>query len=316
MAQDSAGTPERGKPSIAEREEAVLRLWKEREIFQKSLAATDGAEPYVFYDGPPFATGLPHYGHLLAGTLKDVMPRYQTMRGRYVRRQWGWDCHGLPIENLIEKELGFKQKREIEEYGVEKFNQKAADSVLMYDKEWKEVVPRMGRFVDMELSYKTMDPTYTESIWWAFKTLYEKKIESERLIYEGYKSMHICPRCETTLAISEVGMNYKDTKDISVYVKFALADEPDTFLLAWTTTPWTLPGNVALAVGAEITYAKIEHEGKRYIVAKDRFLDVMKKGFGEKFSFDGGELAILKGKDLIGRAYTPLFDAYASDEKL
>lgn len=333
--QNASPVPERTKQSISEREEAVLGMWKEREIFQKSLAATDGAEPYVFYDGPPFATGLPHYGHLLPGTLKDVMPRYQTMRGRYVRRQWGWDCHGLPIENLIEKELGFKQKRDIEAYGIEKFNQKAADSVLMYDKEWKELMPRMGRFVDMEISYKTMDASYTESIWWAFKTLYEKKSGNDRLIYEGYKSMHICPRCETTLAISEVGMNYKDTKDISVYVKFALVDEPETSLLAWTTTPWTLPGNVALAVGADMEYLKVqvlpvslakgESEAPQkagtieYLYIAKSILESKGKPNGDLIEFAGHAVRVVDsvhGKELIGKRYTPVFDAYASDEKL
>ena len=240
------------KLAIGEREEAVLRFWKERDIFAKSLKQTEGKDPYIFYDGPPFATGLPHQGHLLQGTIKDIIPRYQTMRGRYVRRQWGWDCHGLPIENIIERELGLKKKQVIEAYGIEKFNQKARESVLTYEKEWKTIVPRMGRFVDMEHAYKTIDASYTESVWWAFKTLHDKK-----LIYEGYKSMHICPRCETTLASSEVAQGYKEVKDISVYVKFELVDEPGAFLLAWTTTPWTLPGNVAVAVNPEIWYAKI-----------------------------------------------------------
>jgi isoleucyl-tRNA synthetase len=247
---------------IPQREEKILRFWKEKRIFESSLLQNEGKEAYVFYDGPPFATGLPHYGHLLQGTIKDVIPRYQTMRGRFVRREWGWDCHGLPLENLIEKELGIKQKSEIEEYGIENFNQKARESVMLYDSEWKSIVPRMGRWVDMERSYKTMDASYTESIWWSFKNLYDKK-----LIYEGYKSMHICPRCETTLAMSEVGMNYKDIKDISVYVEFELADELGTFLIAWTTTPWTLPSNLALAVGKEIDYVKVkEHSSGRFYI--------------------------------------------------
>lgn len=298
------GTPSaEEKESIATREERVLRRWTEEHVFEETLRATCDNEPYVFYDGPPFATGLPHYGHLLAGTIKDIIPRYQTMRGRFVRREWGWDCHGLPVENLIEKELGFQTKKDIEEYGIEQFNEKARESVLMYDKEWHKIVPRMGRFVDMEKSYKTMDASYTESIWWAFKTLYDKK-----LIYEGFKSMHICPRCETTLAISEVGMNYKDTKDISVFVKFPLVDEPDTAFLAWTTTPWTLPGNVALAVGPEIEYVKIATGGARYILAKERL------------SILGGAayeiLETMKGSDLLGRAYMPVFPDYAEDETL
>jgi isoleucyl-tRNA synthetase len=211
--QDSTGA----KQTISAREEAVLAFWNNNHIFEKSVERNKGKDTYVFYDGPPFATGLPHHGHLLQGTIKDVIPRYQTMRGRYVRREWGWDCHGLPIENLIEKSLGLKQKSDIEAYGIGAFNQKAKESVLTYDKEWKSIVPRMGRWVDMEHAYKTMDASYSESIWWAFKTLYNKK-----LIYEGFKSMHICPRCETTLASSEVSQGYKDVKDISVYVKLSL----------------------------------------------------------------------------------------------
>ena len=331
------------KQSVSEREERVLRLWKDKHIFEKSLEQTKGNEPYVFYDGPPFATGLPHYGHLLAGTIKDVVPRFQTMRGRYVRREWGWDCHGLPIENLIEKELGFKTKKDIEEYGVGNFNQKARESVMMYDKEWRTIVPRMGRFVDMDQEYKTMDASYTESIWWAFKTLYDKK-----LIYEGFKSMHVCPRCETTLAISEVGMNYKDIKDISVYVKFELlpaqtlemaggnsinTTEKKVSLIAWTTTPWTLPGNVALAVNPDIMYVKVgispkliandmgpgvnyqtqELKEEIVIVAKDR-LNEIKEKFGKDLDFGNPEE--IKGESLVGKLYKPLFDYYAKDEKL
>lgn len=290
--------------SVSEREERTLSRWKTDGVFEASLEKNRGNEPYVFYDGPPFATGLPHYGHLLAGTIKDVIPRYQTMRGRYVRREWGWDCHGLPLENLVEKELGLKNKKDIEEYGIERFNKKARESVLTYDKEWKEIVPRMARWVDMEKSYKTMDASYTESIWWSFKTLFDKK-----LIYEGYKSMHICPRCGTTLAISEVGMNYKDIKDISVYVMFELRDDPGTFMLAWTTTPWTLPGNVAVAVHPELEYATVVHEHKRYVLAKDLVAKVFKDKTHEI-------VAEAKGKSFIGKAYTPLFDYYLNDENL
>ncbi len=318
-----------GEMSVSAREEAIQKFWKDNSIFEKTLDANKDKEPYVFYDGPPFATGLPHYGHLLAGTIKDVVPRFQTMRGRYVRREWGWDCHGLPIENLIEKELGFKTKKDIEEYGIENFNQKARESVLTYDKEWRSIVERMGRFVDMDKGYKTMDATYTDSIWWAFKTLHDKK-----LIYEGFKSMHVCPRCETTLAISEVGMNYKDVKDISVYVKFELVDEPNTFLVAWTTTPWTLPGNVALAIGADIEYVKVSatpsvavnnkrsdgsyHEPERweefYIFAKAR-LEPMQM-LAQKEGKDMEVVGTFKGSDLVGKSYKPLFDYYAADEKL
>src|SRR3989338_5128836 len=274
------------KRSINEREEAVLAFWKERDIFEKSLQQNVGKDPYVFYDGPPFATGLPHHGHLLQGTIKDLIPRYQTMRGRYVRRQWGWDCHGLPIENIIEKELGFKQKKDIEAYGVGKFNQKARESVLTYEREWKEIVPRMGRWVDMEHAYRTMGSSYTESIWWAFKTL----------------------------DASEVAQGYKDVKDISVYVKFELVDEPGTFLVAWTTTPWTLPGNVALAINPSIKYQVLSikyTDGKteKYICATERLSEVFK---GKEISVEGEML----GKELVGKSYTPVFDDYAKDEQL
>jgi isoleucyl-tRNA synthetase len=293
-----------GKVKIAEIEEKTLAFWRENNIFEKSLKQTKDNEPFIFYDGPPFATGLPHYGHLLQGVLKDAVPRYATMKGRYVRRVWGWDCHGLPIENLIEKELGLEHKKDIETYGVEKFNQAAKDSVLRYDADWKKIVPRMGRWIDMEQSYKTMDWKYTESVWWAFKTLFDKG-----LIYEGYKPMHICPRCETTLAASEVTLNYQEVKDLSVTVKFELVDEPGTFVLAWTTTPWTLPGNVALAVGEGVAYAKVKVGEEFYILAKERLVDIFKDTpyeIVEEFT----------GKDLIGKSYKPLFDYYSSDKKL
>ena len=308
---------ELAKLSAGEREVAILKFWKERSIFEKSLKQNEGKDPYVFYDGPPFATGLPHQGHILQGTIKDLIPRFQTMRGRYVRREWGWDCHGLPLENIIEKELGLKKKQDILEYGIENFNQKAREAVLRYETEWKAIVPRTGRWVDMDMPYKTMDPSYTESIWWAFKKLHTKK-----LIYEGYKSMHICPRCETTLAASEVALGYKDVKDISVYVKFELTDEPDTSLVAWTTTPWTLPGNVAIAVNPDIDYVKVRlvrkenpsHLAPEYIyLAKDRLTSVMEK-FGKEYDYE--VVDTVKGKELVGKSYTPVFDYYSSNENL
>ena len=298
------GDKQEKRETINEREERVLAFWRAQSIFEKSLAQNEGKEAYVFYDGPPFATGLPHHGHLLQGTIKDIIPRYQTMRGRYVGREWGWDCHGLPIENIVEKELGFKAKSDIEKYGIAKFNQKARESVMTYAGEWQRIVPRMGRWVDMNNAYRTMDSSYTESIWWAFKTLYDKK-----LIYEGFKSMHICPRCGTTLASSEVAQGYKDIKDISVYVTFELASEPGTHLLAWTTTPWTLPGNVAVAVNANFVYAIVLHNGKRYVIAKD----LVSRVFKDKEHEVVGERT---GKSLVGLAYKPLFDYYANDPAL
>lgn len=283
----------------ARKEEETLRFWEENKIFEKTLAKTRGKKPYVFYDGPPFATGLPHYGHTVPGTVKDIIPRYQTMKGRYVRRVWGWDCHGMPVENLIENELGFKGKKDIENYGIEKFNKAAKDSVFRYDKEWKAFIPRVGRWVDMENNYQTMDAEYTESIWWAFSELYKKG-----LIYKGYKSMLICPRDETTLSATEVADGYKDITDISVTAKFELVDEPGTYVLAWTTTPWTLPGNVALAVGEHITYikARIPNDEAIYLIAKDRAEHVFKEGFTIQKEYKGGEL--------VGKSYKPVFDYF------
>lgn len=301
---DGENNKELKKETLGEREERIKSKWESAKIFEKTLEATKGGEPFVFFDGPPFATGLPHYGHLLAGTIKDVIPRFQTMRGRYVRRVWGWDCHGLPVENLIETELGFKSKRDIEDFGIGEFNTLAEASVLKYDKEWKEVIPRMGRWVDMENAYKTMDASYMLSVWWAFKTLYDKKY-----IYEGYKAMHICPRCETTLAASEVAQGYKDVKDISVTVKFPLRDNPDVVFLAWTTTPWTLPGNVALAVNKDLIYARFTLDGDNltYIALKDAIPRIAK---------NANITAEMKGSELAGMSYIPPFMDYANDAEL
>ena len=258
------------KSAIATREEEILAFWDQSQIFQKTLEKKSPKGEFTFYDGPPFATGLPHYGHILAGTIKDVIPRYKTMQGYHVSRRWGWDCHGLPIENLIEKELGLKGKKDIEDYGIGKFNQAARDAVLRYYGDWKKIIPRLGRFVDMDNFYMTMDTSYTESVWWSYKELWDKK-----LAYEGYKVMHLCPHCGTTLANFEVNQGYKDITDISVVAEFRLVEDPKTSILAWTTTPWTLPGNFALAVNSEIDYVLIEKKDEgvgdlgRFILAKN-----------------------------------------------
>jgi len=290
------------KSEVALREETILDFWTTHDIFNKTLITPAGAAPkgeYVFYDGPPFATGLPHYGHILAGTIKDAIPRFWTMNGFRVRRQWGWDCHGLPIENIIEKKLGLATKRDIETYGVKNFNEAARASVMEYADDWEKVVPRMGRFVDMEHDYKTMDSTYTESVWWVFKSLHEKG-----LVFEGFKSMHLCPRCGTTLSNFEVNQGYKDIKDISVFVEFPLVDEPGTSFLAWTTTPWTLPGNMALAVNQEFEYAIVElatETGtKRIIIAKERVVAVLKD---KEYRI----IETRKGSALLGKKYEPPF---------
>ncbi len=289
------------KSPIAKREGEILEFWKEREIFKKTLEKPAPRGEFVFYDGPPFATGLPHYGNILPGTMKDTVLRYKTMRGFRVPRRWGWDCHGLPIENLIEKELGLKSKKDIENFGIEKFNAAARASVLRYDSNWKEIIPRTGRFVDMDNAYLTMDWRYSESIWWSFKNLYDKK-----LIYQGFKVMPYCPHCGTSLSNFEVTQGYKDIADISAYVKFELVDEPKTFLLAWTTTPWTLPGNVALAVNPKIEYLKVKIEKDFFILAKERLVALKDQKH---------EVAeTLKGSDLIGKKYKPVFDYYLHED--
>ncbi len=293
--------------TIAEKEKETLAFWNARTIFEKSVEMPAGEDPkgnFSFYDGPPFATGLPHHGTLMAGIVKDVIPRYQTMKGNSVRRVWGWDCHGLPIENMIEKKLGLQSKKDIEEFGIGKFNKDAFDSVLQYEEEWKKVIPRLGRFVDMEHAYKTMDASYTESIWWAWKTLYEKG-----LAYEGHKSMHICPRCETPLAQSEVGLEYHDVTDISVTAKFELVDEPGTYMLAWTTTPWTLPGNTALALSETADYVTVSIEGMegKYVLAKERTEEVLKE-----MKYDIKET--LPGSSFLGKRYKPVFPYFVDKE--
>ncbi len=304
--------PESVKSDVAKREEDIQHFWAEHDIFNKTLTTPAGAPPvgdYVFYDGPPFATGLPHYGHLLAGTIKDAVPRYWTMRGYHVRRKWGWDCHGLPLENLIEKELGLGNKRDIEEFGIQNFNEKARGAVMRYADEWARIIPRFGRFVDMEDDYKTMDSSYTESVWWVFAELNRKG-----LVYEGFKSMHLCPRCGTTLSNFEVNLGYKDIKDIAVTVKLPLLDEAgevtDSSLLVWTTTPWTLPGNMAAAVHQEFTYVTVEAQTEsgpeKYILAKERLAQL-----GD---IEYQVLEECLGADLVGRRYQPPFSYWLDQD--
>ena len=326
------------KMNLPKMEEEILDFWEKEKIFEKSVANRKGAKQYSFYDGPPFATGTPHYGHIVASTIKDAVPRYWTMRGYQVERRWGWDCHGLPIENIAEKELGISHKKEIETLGVAKFNEVCRSKVLEYVSEWKRVMHRFGRWADMENAYRTMDRDFMESVWWVFKELWDKG-----LIYESYRIMHICPRCETTLSQSEVAEGYKDVKDLSVVAKFELVDEPGTFVLAWTTTPWTLPGNVALAVGEDIEYVKLEVElrgsnlKESYIVARNKnsiskvvsiigfdvdeaTISSLENGLTDFFQIEQSNFVrtseMLKSSDLVGKSYKPLFDYYSKDEKL
>jgi len=297
------------RQSFPQLEHGILSYWKDEDVFKRSIKNRSTADTFSFYDGPPFATGLPHYGHLLAGTIKDVIPRYQTMKGKRVERRFGWDCHGLPIEYEIEKEHNIKGKQDIEAMGVKAFNDLCRGIVQRYTKEWRATVERVGRFVDMDHDYKTMDPQYMESIWWVFKSLHDKG-----LIYEGYKPMHVCPRCGTPLSNFEVTQGYKDVTDQSATVRFELTDEPGTSILAWTTTPWTLPGNLFLAVHPETDYVRVRCEGAVYIVAAA----LVGKVFEKKEHEVTGDA--FKGETLIGKTYKPLFpyfvDAYKDSFKV
>jgi len=436
------------KQNFPEMEKEIMKFWKKNRIFEKSVERAKDKKSYSFFDGPPFATGLPHYGHVVASLMKDVVPRFWTMKGFRVERRWGWDCHGLPIENMIEKEHGIKNKQDIEKLGIDKFNKSCCASVLRYAKEWKKFIPRIGRWVDMENDYKTMDWRYTESIWWAFSELYKKG-----LVYEGYKSMHICPRCETSLSNFEVAQGYKEITDLSVVVKFKLkyasnkigrgagaliyndkneillvrrnekgrrktwalpggkveknetfedalrrelieelgvrielcepfSAKPDIFegrlfetvcfkvkikdvpkimlkdelekfkwfslnnlpkidyppsknaieiykknkkvfhtdldvlkplstvyILAWTTTPWTLPGNVALAIDKNAEYIVTKINKEYFILMKSRATDILENAEHEI-------LNELEGRELVGLRYEPLFDYYYKKEDL
>ena len=301
---DSAGVP--ASPSLPEVERAVLDHWSGDKTFVASVDARDagrnGANEYVFYDGPPFANGLPHYGHLLTGYVKDVVPRYQTMQGRRVERRFGWDCHGLPAEVEAEKQLGLTTKGEILDLGVAKFNEACKESVLRYTKDWERYVTRQARWVDFANDYKTLDLSYMESVMWAFKTLHDKG-----LIYEGFRVLAYCWRCETPLSNTETRMDdvYRDRQDPALTVWFTLdteAGQPTEKIAVWTTTPWTLPSNLALAVGPDVTYAVMERDGEKAYVGEARFGHYAK-------DFEGWtQNGTVTGADLAGRRYTPLFD--------
>ena len=296
---------------VCQKEEKTIRFWQENRIFEKSVEIRPRENEFVFYDGPPFATGLPHYGHILSSVTKDLFPRYQTMRGKRVERRWGWDCHGLPIETLVEKKLGISGKKQIEEKGVRLFNDTARSMVLEYVRQWREMVSRIGRWVEFDNSYKTMDTDYVESVWWVLKELWNKK-----LIYEGRKVLMYCPRCETPVSNAEVSMDnsYKDVTDETVIIKFKIKPgqnfldklkiEKPVYVLAWTTTPWTLPANVALAVGGEIKYAIVESKkGEEFYIVASKLIE--KVFANEKVKILSDELT---GADLNGLEYEPLYE--------
>jgi isoleucyl-tRNA synthetase len=317
----TAGKPVAAAPSFPQLEAAVLRYWQVDQTFAASVAARPAGDSdpnrdsnkdsngssnrssneFVFYDGPPFANGLPHYGHLLTGYVKDVVPRYQTMRGRRVERRFGWDCHGLPAEVEAERQLGIRHKSEIEQMGVAEFNAACRTSVLRYTREWREYVTRQARWVDFDNDYKTLGLDYMESVLWAFKTLWDKK-----LIYQGFRVLWYCWRCETPLSNTETKMDdvYRPRQDPAVTVGLRL--DSGELALIWTTTPWTLPSNLAMAVNPALEYVTVEAGGERYLIAEDR-LPAYTRELGEHPHV----VARVRGSQLLGRRYTPPFDFFA-----
>lgn len=289
------------KLSFSDREKEVLDFWKAQSIFERSIKERQDAPLFTTYDGPPFATGLPHYGHLLAGTIKDVVLRYKTMKGHYVPRRFAWDCHGIPVESQIEKQYELSGAPAIESFGIDRFNEACRSIVQRYTGEWKKTVERMGRWVNMDDPTHTMDLDYMETVWWVFKEIYEKG-----LVYKGFKVMPFSAALGTPLSNFEAGENYKDVDDPSLTIAFPLVEDPETALLIWTTTPWTLPSNKAAAAGADIPYVKIQDQasGKKYILAESRLKAYYKEADGYSI------LESFLGIKLEGVEYIPPFDYF------
>jgi isoleucyl-tRNA synthetase len=288
--------------NFGDRELEVLKYWKENNIFEKSIKMRENAPTFTFYDGPPTANGKPHIGHILTRVMKDIIPRYKTMKGYKVLRKAGWDTHGLPVELEVEKQLGIDGKPEIEKYGVEPFIKECKKSVWKYQKEWEKMSDRVGFWVDMDNPYITYDNNYIESVWWALKQIWDKG-----LLYKGHKIVPYCPRCGTALSSHEVAQGYKDVKDPSIYVKFQVKGQKQVYLMAWTTTPWTLPSNVALTVNPGETYIKAKCADEVYILAEALAPTVL----NEEFEVQEKML----GKDLVGMEYEPLFDFVKPEKK-
>ncbi len=283
--------PQQSFPAL---EQEILQRWRQRDVFGESIRRRQGAEPYVFYEGPPTANGRPGSHHVLSRVFKDVFPRYRTMRGRLVHRKGGWDTHGLPVELEVEKQLGFKSKDDIEAYGVAEFNAKCRESVLKYIDEWHQLTERIGFWIDTDDAYYTLDDDYIESVWWSLKQVWDKG-----LLYEGYKVVPYCPRCGTALSSHEVSQGYKDVIDASAYVRFPVVGQPGVALVGWTTTPWTLLSNAALAVGPDIPYVRVSRDGEQLIVAQA----LAERVFGEGVQTSDP----VPGSELVGMAYEPPF---------
>ncbi|MFM8367244.1 MAG: class I tRNA ligase family protein, partial [Chloroflexota bacterium] len=287
------------KLDVPSMEDNVLKMWTKQEIFKKTVDQRQGKPEYVFYEGPPTANGRPGVHHVLARAFKDMFPRYKIMRGYNVSRRGGWDTHGLPVEIEVEKQLGFTNKQQIEEYGIDKFNELCKKSVFNYIQEWEKLTDRIGFWVDLDTAYVTYTNDYIESVWWILKNFWEKD-----LLFKGYKIVPYCPRCGTPLSDHEVALGYDDATDPSVFVRFPLVDKPDTYFLVWTTTPWTLPANVAIAAHPEVDYVTVERDNngttEKLILAKSLLEKV----------FRGEEVKLVdtfKGKKLKGMKYNPLY---------
>lgn len=281
------------KSERARREEAILKFWKDNQIFSKTLSQSKGKKEFVFYEGPPTANGRPGIHHLEARSFKDAIPRYKTMRGYQVSRRGGWDTHGLPVELEVEKQLGLKSKKEIEQYGVAKFNEECKKSVWKYIDEWRRFTDRVGHWIDLDNAYVTYENSYIEALWSVLS-----HVDKRKLLYKDYKVLPWCSRCGTALSSHELAQEYQDVKDISLYVKFKVVGQENTYLVAWTTTPWTLPGNVALAVGKDVEYVQVRVGEEQFILAKER-LPVL----GEQFEVIGR----MKSSELVGLEYKPLY---------
>ncbi|GFN18760.1 isoleucine--tRNA ligase [Aspergillus tubingensis] len=289
-------------------EEAILQRWREINAFRRQVELSEGRKPYTFYDGPPFATGLPHYGHLLASTIKDIIPRYWSMKGHYVERRFGWDTHGVPIEYEIDKKLGMSGLEAVEKIGIEKYNEECRAIVMRFASEWRQTIERLGRWIDFDNDYKTMNVSFMESVWWVFKQLFDKD-----LVYRGYRVMPYSTALNTPLSNFEAQQNYKDVQDPAVVVTFPLVHEPETSLLAWTTTPWTLPSNIALAVNPTFEYIKIldEASGKHYILLESLLRTLYKDPKKAKFKI----VDRFKGATMKDWKYQPLFDYFYEEFK-
>ena len=294
------------KLDVSSMEENILKLWKKQDVFKKTVEQRKGKPEYVFYEGPPSANGRPGVHHVLARAFKDMFPRYKIMRGYHVSRRGGWDTHGLPVEIEVEKQLGFNNKQQIEEYGIDKFNALCKNSVFTYIQDWEKLTDRIAFWVDLETAYVTYENEYMESVWWILKNFWDKD-----LLFKGYKVVPYCPRCGTPLSDHEVALGYEEVADPSVFVRMPLVDKPDTSLLVWTTTPWTLPGNVAVAAHPEVDYVTIERDNDG---TKEKL--ILARSLVEKIFKDEIVMVLdsFKGKKLKGMKYNPLFTFVPPDK--